>query len=660
MRITERVRIHARLISSLVRNPKFWFVLSLDIVLICLAIYLSYLVRFEGSPPPRVTEFHVFLPLLVLIKIPVFYIFGLYRGMWRYTGMSDLINIVKATGISQCVIVLLLLYTTRFDGVSRSVFVLDILFTFLFISGHRIAIRYFYQNSTGTGRLFQQVRGRDKKRLLLIGAGDAAEKVIRETHENTHLPYIVVGIVDDDPHKTGLRIHGVPVVGLAGDLEEHVKRFTPQELLISISAATGEEMKRLVSLCQDTGLPFKVLPGLGELINGKVSIKAIRDISYKDLLGRAEARLDTDRIGGYLTGKTVLVTGAGGTIGSELCRQVVRFRPAQLIILDAGEENLYAIQMELRHELNYTDHVAVLGKVQDARLLEAVFSRHKPAVVFHAAAYKHVPLVENNPWVVVDNNVTATMLLIEAAVLHNVERFVLVSTDKAVRPTNVMGASKRLTELLILAYDHRSWDGTFCSERLCPEPRLPESRPRTHSTIFTAVRFGNVLGSSGSVIPLFKRQIELGGPVTVTHPEITRYFMSIEEAAKLILQAGAMGEGGEIFVLKMGEPIKIAKMARDLIRLAGREPDTEIEIRFTGLREGEKLFEELITEGEGIAATPHEKIMVLHGDARPCAELLPELVTLARASETLDASAIRVALKAIIPEYSPSTVHHDN
>ena len=499
----------------------------------------------------------------------------------------------------------------------------------------------------------------DRKRLLLVGAGDAAEKVIREVHDNGLLPYLVIGIVDDDPSKTGLKIHGIPVVGLVEDLEEHVKRFEAQELLISIASATAQQMKRLVALCQGAAVPFKVIPGLGELINGKVSVKAIRDISYKDLLGRKEARLEQGRIGSYLTGKTVLVTGAGGSIGSELCRQVLRFAPANIILFDAGEENLYAIQMELQHEYNMTNHVAILGKVQDVNLLDSVFKQYKPSVVFHAAAYKHVPLVENNPWEAVYNNVLASMLLMEASITHGVERFVLVSTDKAVRPTNVMGASKRLTELLMLAYGQDRWSGIFCSahdglhkEIGCSSKAVA---PVDHNTIFMAVRFGNVLGSSGSVIPLFKRQIESGGPVTVTDPEITRYFMSIEEASQLILQTGAMGEGGEIFILKMGEPIQIAKMARDLIKLAGREPDTEIKIKFVGLREGEKLYEELITEGEGIVETGHEKIMVLHGNGTSCEELNESLKYLVQKANELDGQGVKDVFRKLIPEYTPST-----
>lgn len=648
------MRANLQLLKSLVRNPKFWLVVSVDILLIVLALYLSFAIRFEDRVHQQFLQFITCLPLIIGVKIPVFYVFDLYRGMWRYTSVTDLVNIIKATVASSLFIIILILYTNRFEGFSRSVFILDTLFTFLFISGHRVAIRFLYNHLPGPRSLLRKGHNREKKRILLLGAGDSAEQVIREVHDNQHLPYNLIGIVDDNPAKVGLKIHGIPVVGLIDDLEEHIQRFNPQELLIAISSASGGEMKRIVALCQESGVPFKALPGLGELIDGNVSIKTIRDISYNDLLGRAEVRLEQDRIGSYLAGRTVLVTGAGGSIGSELCRQIIRFAPKQVILFDAGEENLYAIQMEMMHEHQYNDIVPVLGKVQDLGLLELVFQRYKPEVVFHAAAYKHVPLVEKNPWQAIRNNVFAAQLLLESSIIHGVQRFVLVSTDKAVRPTNVMGASKRMTELLMQAYGKNNWDGSFCSARERWAAANGQAIPAPlHNTIFMAVRFGNVLGSSGSVIPLFKRQIEMGGPVTVTHPEITRYFMSIEEAAQLILQAGAMGQGGEIFILKMGEPIQIAQMARDLIRLAGREPDTEIEIKFTGLREGEKLYEELITEGEGIVETSHEKIMVLRGNGYTCAMLYPGLEQLQQKSNTHDGRGIKETLQQLIPEYTP-------
>ncbi len=647
------------LFLSLARNPKFWLILSTDIVLLLVAHYLAYAIRFADSiiggesfhylSTSKIVSLSI---LLICVKIPVFYAVGLYRGMWRYTSYSDILNILKGTLYSAAVVLVLILFINRFQGYSRSIFILDSLLTFVLITGHRVLIRYFYKNLEGSRQFFRmQLRSR-KKNLLLVGAGSAADKVLREIQGNRNLPYTIVGLVDDDPRKTGLKIHGIPVVGLVEDIDQHAKRTNSEEILITISAISSSDMQRIVALCQETGLPFKVLPGIDQLIDGKISIKAIRDIRYADLLGREEVRLEQDIIGDYLTDKVVLVTGAGGSIGSELCRQILRFCPRLLLLYDAGEENLYSIQMDLQHEYDFQNIVPILGKVQDQGLLELVFTTYKPAVVFHAAAYKHVPLVETNPWQAIHNNVFAAQLLIETAIVHEVQRFVLVSTDKAVRPTNVMGASKRLTELLMMAYSTANWDGSFCPTRT-KLTRHAAAIPKDHATIFMAVRFGNVLGSSGSVIPLFKRQIENGGPVTVTHPEVTRYFMSIQEAAQLILQAGAMGKGGEIFILKMGKPIKIAQMARNLIKLAGKEPDTEIEIKYTGLRSGEKLYEELITEGEGIVQTGHEKIMVLQGDGKNCGELSCVLEQLLQKSKEHDAPAIKELLRQLIPEYTP-------
>ncbi len=659
--IQTHIMRHLAIAKNISRNPKFWVIWATDIVLLMLALYFSYRLRFEGNllETEQIALYTITLPIIFLVKIPVFYVFGLYRGMWRYTSTRDLANIIKATLVSSVLIVAILLYINRFEGLSRSVFILDAIFTFLFISGHRVAIRYFYTGSNGPRRFSFMPSHSLKKRLLLIGAGDAAEKILRELQTNPNLPYLPIGLVDDDPQKTGLKIHGVPVVGLVEDLADHIERTSAGEVLISIASASSTQMKRFVDLCQSTKIPFKVIPGFGEIIDGKVSIKASREISYKDLLGRDEVVLDQNKIDSYITGKTILVTGAGGSIGSELCRQILRFSPGRLILFDSSEENLYAIQMQLIHELGTLDAVAVLGKVQDVRLLDLVFRNHRPEVVFHAAAYKHVPLVERNPWQAVNNNIFAAQLVIEAAILYRVERFVLVSTDKAVRPTNVMGASKRLTELLLQAYDKSNWDRKFSNAWQKVQLQREQSsfftdQFPTHSTRFMAVRFGNVIGSSGSVIPLFKRQIERGGPVTVTHPEITRYFMSIDEAAQLILQAGSMGEGAEIFILKMGQPIKIDHMARELIRLAGKDPDNEIEIKYTGLREGEKLFEELITDGEGIVDTYHEKIMVLRGDSCiSCTTFHGYLEKLAEGARAHNGRAIKETLKEIIPEYHP-------
>ncbi len=621
-------------------NSNFWLLLLSDTLLIIIAYNISSYIRFIDSPQsPSLAHFYI-QPLIVLIKILSFYSFGLYRGMWRYTSYNDILNILKGTCISSILIITTLTYLYNFQGFSRSVYIIDVMVTFLLISGNRASIRFWFQKTEQRRSLLRYQHTASKKKLLLVGAGSAAEKILRELQGNHSLAYLPVGLVDDDPKKIAKRVHGIPVVGLIDDLPEHALRMEAEELLITIASVTGTQMQRIVEICQLTKLPYKVVPGIGQLINGDISLKNMRDISYADLLGREEVRLDSALIGEYLKNQVVLISGAGGSIGSELCRQVIAFSPELLILFDAGEENLYSIQMELLNEYNFRSLIPILGKVQNKKLLNKVFQQYKPSVVFHAAAYKHVPLVENNPWEAVENNVLAAQYLIETSIVNCVKRFVLVSTDKAVRPTNVMGASKRLTEMLMQAYSAPS----------CP---LSEEDESTSCTIFMAVRFGNVLGSSGSVIPLFKRQIERGGPVSVTHPEINRYFMSIEEAAQLILQAGAMGQGGEIFLLKMGKPIKIVDMARQLIKLSGRIPDVEIKINYTGLREGEKLYEELITDGEGIVETGHEKIMVLRGVQEDYRRLFRGIEQLCEKASEHDTRGIKKILQEIIPEYKP-------
>src|SRR5208283_4653021 len=400
------------------------------------------------------------------------------------------------------------------------------------------------------------------------------------------LNYRVIGFIDDDPVKQKSLIHRIPVLGDIEKLPDIIKKVDVQEILIANPSASVEQIRRVVEICRSGNIPYKTLPGIGEIIDGRVSVKALRDISYEDLLGRSPVRLDVKNIYNYLDGKTVLITGCGGSIGSELCRQIIKYQPRKLILLDASESNLFSIQMEMQNENYCRNCEAILGQVQDETLMNDIFEKYKPEVVFHAAAYKHVPMLEKNPWQAVTNNIIGSRVVMETAIRHHADRFVLVSTDKAVRPTNVMGASKRVAELIMQ-----------CEQK--------------KGTKLMAVRFGNVVGSSGSVIPLFRRQIEHGGPVTVTHPEINRFFMTIPEASQMILQAGTMGNGGEIFILRMGTPVKIADMARDLIRLSGKEPDVDIKIVFTGLRDGEKLYEELITIGEDILPTIHKKVMVL-------------------------------------------------
>jgi FlaA1/EpsC-like NDP-sugar epimerase len=525
----------------------------------------------------------------------------------------------------------------RFEGgYSRAVFLMDGGLTFLFTGGLRMAIRSFFtmQERESQGAFSPAT---PQKRILIVGAGSAGEKILREIIENDHLRYSVVGFIDDDRRKHGRSMHGVPVLGSLHEIARIVENNDVKEILIAIPSATGDQIRCIVTACKACQIAYKTLPGIGEIIDGRVSIKTLRDVNYEDLLGRTPVQLDMGEIRGYLNGKIVLVTGCGGSIGAELCRQIVRFQPQTLILVDANEANLFHIEMELHNEPHGDRCRAVLGRIQDEKLMTAVFEKYRPQVVFHAAAYKHVPMLEKNPWEAVFNNIIGSRVIMETARKHGTERFVLVSTDKAVRPTNVMGASKRVTELLLHGLQGMG-------------------------TRFMAVRFGNVVGSSGSVIPVFRNQIEQGRPVTVTHPEVRRFFMTIPEAAQLILQAGGMGQGGEIFILKMGTPVKIVDMARDLIRLSGREPDTDVKIIFTGLRHGEKLYEELITVGEGIVPTKHNKIMVLRTDSpagfppskqEQDALLDAQLAELSVAADRFDAPAIKRTLRAIVPEYQP-------
>ena len=621
------------------KNPKFYFMILCDSAIFVLALVAAYLIRFEFAMSlDDIWQLRKTLLWIVPLKLFIFFGLGLYRGMWRFTGVRDFWKLAQACFVSMLLIMAIVLFIYRFEGFSRAVFILDGGLTFFLAGGLRMAIRLYFASQMRfqeNGRLFYQPK--HQTRVLIVGAGAAGEKILREIFENYQIHYDVVGFIDDDPVKQGRSIHGVPVLGHLDDMHRIIAGKNIDEILIAIPSASGEEMRRIIDICKGCNIFYKTLPGIGEIIDGRVSVKVLRDVRYEDLLGRPPVQLDTTGIRSYLDGRTILITGCGGSIGSELCRQVIKYQPHSLILVDASEANLFHIQMELQHELYYQNCTTILGHVQDRQLMMSVFRKFRPQVVFHAAAYKHVPMLEKNPWEAVTNNIVGSQIVMELAAECDVKRFVLVSTDKAVKPTNVMGASKRVAELLL-----QSFQG--------------------NNTKFVAVRFGNVVGSSGSVIPLFRRQIEQGGPVTVTHPDVNRYFMTIPEAAQMIIQAGAMGEGGEVFILKMGTPVKILDMARDLIRLSGKEPDKDIKIVFTGLREGEKLYEELITVGEGIGPTKHEKIMVLRSDGfsnglKSPAELHDwlnsELKQLYDLSLHHDSRAIKRKLQEIVPEYSP-------
>ncbi len=613
-------------------DRNFYTMLAGDAVLISLAYLSAYLIRFDlGMPDTQLKIFLHSVHWIVIVKLIGFYFFDLYRGMWRYTGVHDIANIAKACLTTTVGIMVLILLIFGFQGLSRSIFLIDGVMTFCFISGFRVGIRLLFSRPANgfRRRLFSQ-RDPNARRILILGAGSAGEKLLREIFENDRLKYEVVGFIDDEPSKLKDTIHRVPVLGSVQDLSRLVAEHRIEEIIIAVSSATAVQMRRFVDYCKSTGAVFKTLPGIGDLVEGKVTASAIREVRYQDLLGRPPVRLENEVIGVYLTGKRVMVTGAAGSIGSELCRQIAKFRPEKLILVERNESGLYDIDLELRAKNPGLVTVPILGAIQNKLIMGQVFKEHRPHTVFHAAAYKHVPMMEMHPWEAVFNNVIGTRTIIELCNRTGVARCVVISTDKAVRPTNVMGATKRMIERITQCY-------------------AADSRCR-----FMAVRFGNVLGSAGSVLPLFKRQIAAGGPVTVTHPEVTRYFMTIPEACSLVLQAGGIGIGNEIFVLKMGTPTRIDTMARDLITLSGFTPDVDIKIEYSGLRPGEKLYEELITEGEDIHPTAHEDIMLLRAnDCLSMTELIRHLDELVRYAEKRDGVGIRRKLCDVVPEYAP-------
>ncbi len=624
------------------RNPTFYLMILADALGIALALWLAYVLRFDFFQSDDFTEGFQgqilrSLPTVIPLKLILFFLFGLYRGMWRYTNLRDMRKIVLASVAAFLLIVSFIGYRFHFQGFARGIYLLDAIFTFAFTAGFRIMVREFFALRS-QGRIVNPFKWSTgiphihRAKVVVIGAGYCGEHLLRELSVESQAPYNIVCYLDDDPAKKHRSLHGVPIFGGTDQLCAAIEKYDAELVLIAIPSLDGAGIRRIIEECETCGLPFKRIPTAGSIADGSVSLKELRDVNYEDLLSRPQVELEHPAIAEYLEDKTVLVTGAGGSIGSELVRQIINFNPARLVLVDAGEENLFNIQMELQNVHGFDAVVPAIARVQDEAVMKGLFEKYQPFTVFHAAAYKHVPLMEINPWQAIENNVVGSYTVMKCAQAAGVKRFVLVSTDKAVRPTNVMGATKRVTELIMHALSKNS------------------------DTVFMAVRFGNVLGSSGSVVPLFRRQIERGGPVTVTHPDMTRYFMTIPEASRLILQAGTLGEGGEIFVLHMGTPVKIADMARDLIRLSGKDPDGEIEIEYTGLRPGEKLYEELITEGEGIVSTRHEKIMVLrseNGVDRDWVELqVDELRTLAAQH---DAKAVKAKLSGMIPEYASQT-----
>lgn len=600
------------------------FLASLDIISVILAAFISIYLRFDSNKIPAnyLSLLISYMPLTVVIYLISFYLFKLYGRIWRYASATELIAIVMANIAASTAWYFISLYI----GVvlPRSLYVFTGLLLIFFIGGSRLSLR-FYSYVMNKPK-YRQIQ-RKKNKVLIIGAGDAGAMLLREIERYHIANRQVVGFIDDDKNKTGKILLGVKVLGTRNELVKIAAEKGIDEIIIAMPSVKGKEIKAIINICKETNCKLTILPGLYEIIEGKVSISQLRPVDIEDLLGRDPVKLDTTAVKEYLAGKIVLITGAGGSIGSEIVRQVAKMQPKKLLLLGKGENSIYEITQELKISSPEIKTVPIIADVRDKERIKAIMDYFKPQVVFHAAAHKHVPLMEYQPAEAVRNNILGTKVVADEAAAHNVETFVIISTDKAVNPTSVMGCTKRVAEMYV------------------------QSMNKNSGTRFVAVRFGNVLGSRGSVIPLFKKQIAKGGPVTVTHPDMKRYFMTIPEASQLVLQAGAMAKGGEVFVLDMGEPVRIYDLAKDLITLSGLIPDKDIEIKITGLRPGEKLFEELLSAEDGTEKTTHKKIFTARIKEIDKAELDNEI---SKILEITDGEEVVAALQKIVPTYTPN------
>jgi FlaA1/EpsC-like NDP-sugar epimerase len=608
----------------------------IHVVLAAAALSAAFLLRFEFVLEPVYRQMlFASLALALPAKWFVFRCVGVPDLAWRYFGFTDLGRIVWANAAGSLAMVMLV---RGFIGAvfPRSIFMVDFVLSVAFVGSiHAVARVYAERRRQG------QKPFRGNKRILIYGAGKAGVTLAAEFRTHSELGMVPVGFVDDDPKKRELRLQGLRVLGPGADLVRIASRSGADEILLAIPAASGSQLTDVLERCQSAGIPTRRIPPLAELVQSKVLADQIRDVRLEDLLGRPPVTLEESALRQCLEGRVVLVTGAGGSIGAELCRQIARFDPAAVIGFDQSETALYEIEHEMRQAYPHLRFVAEIGSIQNRKRLDDVVALHGPQVLYHAAAYKHVPMMESHPFEAVENNIFGTRNVVLAAVAHGVGTFVLVSSDKAVRPANVMGATKRMAELICLAASQEY------SSLLGPGPA---------STRFLAVRFGNVLGSNGSVIPLFRRQIAAGGPVTVTHPEMRRFFMTIPEAAQLVLQASAMGKGGEIFVLEMGEAVPIAELARKMVLLSGLRPEKDIRIEYSGIRPGEKLSEDLSLNEERTIQTSHRQIRLLAGPVTPSEALGREIDRLRLAVEARDAAGVILCLRNAIPEYNPSTL----
>lgn len=610
------------------------FLMCYDMLAVFVASMLALLARFDFHldkvPPEYVNEVWRTLPYIMVVTLVIFWGLRLYSSLWSYAGALEMTYIVSACILDTLATAALLLFRNWGDlyPVPRSFYIFYGLFLVVLIVG----CRYFYRALRAIRVMIRN--GEFQRNVLIIGAGDAGNQLIKEIKNSRYVKKKVVGVIDDDHSKIGNYIHGAKIVGDRGCILSKVQELHVHEIIVAMPSASPKDIKDILEICKETGCELKRLPGIYQLVNGEVSISKLKDVDVNDLLGREPVSVNLESIMGYVSGKVIMVTGGGGSIGSELCRQIAEHHPKRLVIVDIYENTTYDIQNELKVKFPDLDLVVLIASVRNTNRMNWIFETYEPEIIYHAAAHKHVPLMEESPNEAIKNNVLGTWKIVQAADKYHVKRFVMISTDKAVNPTNIMGASKRICEMIIQTYNNRS------------------------NTEYVAVRFGNVLGSNGSVIPLFKKQIERGGPVTVTHPDIVRYFMTIPEAVSLVLQAGAYAKGGEIFVLDMGEPVKILELAKNLILLSGHKPDEDISITFTGLRPGEKLYEEMLMEEEGLQDTDNKLIHIgkpIEMDEQRFLEELAEL----KEHVVKEPEDIREWVKRIVPTYHPQSEAQD-
>ena len=601
----------------------------LDILIVNLAWLFALVLRYDGRIPLSYLKHWWAIALVVtVIRITAFIFFRLYQSLWSYSSVPEFFLVVRAVTVSTAIIWAIALGLQSMGilpfPTPKAIGIIDWILTILLLGGLRFTVRF--RREWVISRL--NAKNAVKKRLLIVGAGEAGSIIIRELFKELSAHYLPIGFVDDDPVKQGHHLHGVPILGTRKEIPRFIKQYEIEEVIIALPSASKRDIREILDICQQEAVHIRMIPAVTEIINGTVSMKQLRDVAVEDLLGREPVKVDLTEIVGYLRKERILITGAGGSIGSELCRQVAGYKPEALFLLGRGENSIFEIDQELAHSFPGLNKIPVIGDIRDAEKMAQVFKLYRPTVVFHAAAHKHVPLMEQAPDEAVKNNVFGTKILAELADEYNCKRFVLISTDKAVNPTSVMGVTKRIAELIIQDLNARSRTG------------------------YMAVRFGNVLGSRGSVVPLFQKKIARGGPVTITAPEMTRFFMTIPEAVQLVIQAGAFGRGGEVFILDMGEPVKILVLAQELIRLSGFIPDKDIKIEFSGIRPGEKLAEELLTFDEGVGATKHERIFTTQTkvvDSKLLAERLGKLKEISGKDHAL----ILAGLQSIVAEYQP-------